>query len=120
VTAAFAAAWALSIGLPAGLAVPATHPGTRQAAEPEADLPLPPVPPSDLPADVAAPVPNVDLSAPPGPRREGTEVRPTLNQALPSYPGADPIPGTLYRSDLEQRRQFIPSPGVRVTVPLEK
>jgi hypothetical protein len=87
---------------------------------PEEALPIPPIPPDDAPTDQPAPVPNANLQPPPPPLREGPELRPTLNAGAPTLPGGDPVPGTLYRSEEEQRRQFIPNPGIQLVVPLQK
>jgi hypothetical protein len=98
-------------GAPAAYAVPVVT---------EPDLPVPPIPPEFPPGDTAAPVPDIDVS-PPAPLTEnGLSVHPTLNQGMREYPGGDPVPGTLYRSDQVQRRQFIPNPGIKLVVPLEK
>lgn len=96
---------------PAALAVP-------EPAEP--DLPVPPIPPAVVPGDTAAPVPNIDAGPPVPLTESGTTVQPSLNEGLRQYPGGDPVPGTLYRSEEQQRRLFIPSPGVKLVVPLEK
>ncbi len=93
--------------------------GAPPAAEPE-ELPVPPVPPENPPDDVAAPVPNADLSAPTPETNAGTRLRATLNERRPDLPGGDPIPGTVYRYDQEQKRQFIPNPGIQLVVPLQK
>jgi hypothetical protein len=106
------------VAVPARAAVP--PPGRGEPAPPEEELPVPPIPPDSPPDDVAAPVPNVDLYAPTGPVQEGTTVRGTLNERSPTLPGGDPIPGTLYRYDQEQKRQYIPNPGIQLVVPLQK
>ena len=87
-------------------------------ADPE--LPLPPTPPTDAPVSTEAPVPNRDLAAPPDRGGAGPTLVPTLDARPPVLPGGDPVPGTQYRSDLQQRRQFIPKPGIRLVVPLDK
>jgi len=69
---------------------------------------------------VAAPVPNADLSAPAAPDSSSPSLRATLNERPLDLPGGDPVPGTVYRYDQEQKRQFIPNPGIRLVVPLEK
>jgi hypothetical protein len=100
-----------------------TMPGAGHAAPPAAeqeDLPVPPVPPEHPPDDVAAPVPNADLTAPVPQASAGPSLRPTLNERPPDLPGGDPIPGTVYRYDQEQKRQFIPNPGIQLVVPLQK
>jgi hypothetical protein len=104
----------------AGLVV--VHPLAVRATQtaPEESLPIPPVPPVHPPADIAAPVPNADLYAPANATEDGVTLKPTLNERAPALPGGDPVPGTLYRSEEEQRRQYIPSPGFRLVVPLEK
>jgi hypothetical protein len=93
---------------------------TRAAAEQEEPLPVPPIPPADPPSDVAAPVPDTTLEAPGVTTEQGLAVKPTLNANPPKLPGGDPVPGTLYRLDQEQKRQFIPSPGLELVVPLQK
>ncbi len=97
-------------------------PAAARPIAPEAQpaLPLPPIPPANPPSDVAAPVPDRDILAPVPQSDGGVSVRATLDAHAPTLPGGDPVPGTLYRSEEEQRRQFIPNPGVIVTVPLEK
>jgi hypothetical protein len=86
----------------------------------EENLPVPPIPPDQPPNDVPAPVPNVNLAAPQAPSDDSVALRPTLNEHAPTLPGGDPVPGTLYRSELEQKRQFIPNPGVQLVVPFQK
>jgi hypothetical protein len=105
-----------------GLAVSfaATLPASATPTAPEESLPLPPIPPDDAPTDLPAPVPNANLQAPSAPVEGGPELRPTLNAHSPTLPGGDPVPGTLYRSDQEQRHQFIPNPGIQLVVPLQK
>ncbi len=104
----------------APIAAPIVAPIVAKVEAPEEDLPIPPLPPDHPPADVAAPVPNADLQAPPAPVSDGVAVRPTLNAGAPTLPGGDPVPGTLYRSEEEQKRQFIPNPGIQLVVPLQK
>ncbi len=86
----------------------------------EESLPIPPIPPDDAPTDLPAPVPNANLQAPAAHEQPGVVLRPTLNAGAPVLPGGDPVPGTLYRSEEEQRRQFIPNPGIQLVVPLQK
>lgn len=86
---------------------------------PSPSLPVPPIPPAHPPRDVAAPVPNANMLEPTAPTPEGPQWKPTLNERAPSLPGGDPVPGSLYRSEQEQRRQFIPNPGIRLVVPLQ-
>ncbi len=86
----------------------------------EENLPIPPIPPDDAPTDQPAPVPNANLQAPAASSQDGVALRPTLNARAPTLPGGDPIPGTLYRAEEEQRRQFIPSPVIQLVVPLQK
>jgi hypothetical protein len=86
----------------------------------EENLPLPPIPPVNPPLDVPAPVPDLNLHAPADPVQEGPVLKPTLTEQAPTLPRGDPVPGTVYRSDQEQRRQFIPKPGIQLVVPLEK
>ncbi len=90
------------------------------AGAPEETLPIPPIPPDNPPDDAVAPVPNVDIRAPAAPTQDGVTVRPSLNAHSPTLPGGDPVPGTVYRSDQEQKRQFVPNPGIQLVVPLEK
>jgi len=99
-----------------------TAPGPARAAPPPTaeELPVPPIPPDDPPSSVAAPVPNDDLFAPVPQAASGPSVRATLNERAPELPGGDPVPGTTYRYDQEQKRQFIPSPGIQLVVPLQK
>jgi hypothetical protein len=102
----------------ASMAIPAQ---ARPAPAPaEEELPVPPIPPEEPPSDVAAPVPNVNLSAPTPEGTTGPSVRATLNERPLDLPGGDPVPGTVYRYDQEQKRQFIPNPGVQLVLPLEK
>lgn len=82
-------------------------------------LPVPPIPPAHPPRDVAAPVPNANMQEPTAPTPAGPQWKPTLNERAPTLPGGDPVPGSLYRSEQEQRRQFIPNPGIRLVVPLQ-
>jgi len=87
---------------------------------PEPDLPLPPIPPEARPAGALAPVPDRSLSAPTPGDQPGLALKPTLNANPPALPGGDPVPGSLYQLEQSQRRQFIPSPGLRLSVPLGK
>jgi hypothetical protein len=107
----------LLLAFPVALAVPAAHAAPAAPAE---QLPEPPIPPYERPADTDAPVPNKDVSAPRPRLEEGTTIKPTLDSRPPTLPGGDPVPGTLYRSDQEQRHQFIPNPGVQLVVPIQK
>jgi hypothetical protein len=102
------------------LMLAAAQPASAAVAPPEESLPVPPIPPDHPPVDVPAPVPNVNLAAPRAPTDDSVAVRPTLNEHAPTLPGGDPVPGTLYRSELEQKRQFIPNPGVELIVPFQK
>jgi hypothetical protein len=111
----------LLLAIPAAVAAPAAYAAPRPALAPPAEqLPEPPIPPVDPPSDTDAPMPNQDLSAPRARLDEGPSIKPTLDSRPPTLPGGDPVPGTLYRSDQEQRRQFIPNPGVVLVVPLQK
>jgi hypothetical protein len=109
-------AWLAAFPPPARAATSAN----AAAGAPEESLPIPPIPPENPPDDVAAPVPNVDIYAPKAPTQDGVIVRPSLNARAPTLPGGDPVPGTVYRSDQEQKRQFIPNPGIQLVLPLEK
>ena len=101
--------------------IAALPPAAGAAPRPQEQmLPVPPIPPAHPPTDVPAPVPNEDIHAPPPLISTGPTVKATLNAQPPTLPGGDPVPGTLYRSQEEQRRQFIPNPGVMLIVPLEK
>ncbi len=109
---------AVALAAMASMAIPAQ---ARPAPAPlEEDLPLPPTPPDEPPTDEGAPVPNADLSAPTPETKTGPSVRATLNERPLNLPGGDPVPGTAYRYDQEQKRQFIPNPGVQLVLPLEK
>ena len=91
----------------------------RQAAS-EENLPIPPIPPDDPPQDIAAPVPDIDASGPRPAEQQGAALKPVLDSRPAPLPGGDPVPGTLYRADQEQKRQFIPNPGIRLVVPIQK
>ncbi len=110
----------LALGIWLAAFPPAARAARAATETPEESLPIPPIPPENPPNDVAAPVPNVDISAPAAPTQDGVTVRPSLNTRAPTLPGGDPVPGTVYRSDQEQKRQFIPNPGIQLVVPLEK
>jgi len=99
---------------------PATRAAPPQVEQLEENLPVPPIPPDSPPIDVPAPVPDTNLQAPTTPAEEGPVLKPVLNARAPTLPGGDPVPGTLYRSDQEQKRQFIPNPGIQLIVPLQK
>jgi hypothetical protein len=96
------------------------HTAPTAPIAPEQELPEPPIPPAHPPSDTAAPVPDVDLYAPQDAPQEGPALKPNLHEHSPTLPGGDPVPGTLYRSDQEQRRALIPSPGIDLVVPLQK
>jgi hypothetical protein len=98
----------------------ATLPARAAPPPPPEELPVPPIPPDQPPADLPAPVPDATLAAPVPPAGTGPSLRATLNERPPALPGGDPIPGTVYRYDQEQRHQFIPNPGIQLVVPLEK
>jgi hypothetical protein len=109
----------LLLAIPVALAVPAAR-AAHPPPPPAEQLPEPPIPPDEPPADTDAPVPNKDVSAPSPRLQEGATLKPTLDSRPPTLPGGDPVPGTLYRSDQEQRRQFIPNPGILLVVPIQK
>jgi hypothetical protein len=107
----------LVLAIPLALTAPS---GQAAPAPPAEDLPEPPIPPDNPPDEAPAPVPNVDAFGPRAPEQEGPVLKPVLDSRPRPLPGADPVPGTLYRSDQEQRRQFIPNPGIRLVVPIQK
>jgi hypothetical protein len=79
-------------------------------------LPIPPIPPAQPPTE-AAPVPDLNIVAPPGNERRSMV---TLDSGINHRPAPDPgygfSPGAQYRLD-DDRRLFI-LPGVSVHVPL--
>jgi hypothetical protein len=109
-----------AIALAVACAMAPTRPASAAPATAQEELPVPPIPPDQPPGDVAAPVPNADLYAPTPETQSGPSVRATLNDRPPDLPGADPIPGTVYRYDQQQKRQFIPNPGIELVLPLQK
>ncbi len=109
-----------AIALAAVYAMAFPSPGRAAPPPAQEELPIPPIPPDEPPSDITAPVPNADLSAPVPRTETGPSVRATLNERPPELPGGDPIPGTSYRYDQEQKRQFIPNPGIQLVLPLQK
>lgn len=81
------------------------------------NLPVPPIPPSSVPADQPAPMPNHDTPRP----LEATNTSPTVNFRMfrqTSFDHSDGFtPGSRFQ-DTEDRR-LIATPGLSVTVPLK-
>jgi hypothetical protein len=79
-------------------------------------LPLPPLPPDTPPAQVSAPLPRTDNSAPPEAVAEGPSVGIKLYRNRPYDPGVGFAPGSRYQS--AEDRKPIQTPGLGFRVPL--
>ncbi|WP_428485853.1 hypothetical protein [Rhodopila sp.] len=79
-------------------------------------LPLPPLPPDDVPVTEIAPVPDRDVAAPIAPPSE----QPSLNVKMYRSKSYDPslgfTPGSRYQSS--EDRKAIQTPGLSLSVPL--
>jgi hypothetical protein len=80
------------------------------------ELPVPPMPPDNPPADDTAPVPNVDARAPMVPLSERPSVDVKLYRSSPPDPSLGFAPGSRYQST--EDRKPIQTPGLSVSVPL--
>ncbi len=86
------------------------------AAAPETLLPVPPIPPSQPPTDMAAPVPDDDLR-PPVTVAEGDPQFKLQVYRVHRYDGSQGfLPGSRYEST--EDRKPIQTPGISVSVPL--
>jgi hypothetical protein len=79
-------------------------------------LPLPPVPPANIPVQEAAPVPNIDAQAPAAATSEGPTVAVKLYRFQDYDPSHGFTPGSQYQSS--EDRKPIQTPGFSVNVPL--
>ena len=83
-----------------------------------ADLPVPPVPPDDPALGEAAPMPNVNASAPVTPDSDRPRVDVRLYRAKSYYDtSAGFAPGSRYQDSEE--RKAIQTPGFSINVPLK-
>ena len=80
------------------------------------NLPVPPVPPADAPAD-EAPVPNIDARPPAARSSDGPSVDVRLYRSKPYDPSLGFAPGSRYQST--EDRKPIQTPGISVSVPLK-
>lgn len=85
---------------------------------PDENFPLPPVPPVKPPAFQAAPVPDLDLSAPAqAERNRGPELSPDLFNQRAYNSGQGYIPGSTIERQQQQRQ--LPVPGFNLKMPLQ-
>ena len=85
---------------------------------PDENFPLPPVPPAKPPAFQAAPVPDLDLSAPAqAQRNSGPELSPDLFNQRPYNGGQGYTPGSTIERQQQQRQA--PVPGFNLKMPLQ-
>jgi len=85
---------------------------------PDENFPLPPVPPVKPPAFQAAPVPDLDLSAPAqAERNSGPELSPDLFNQRAYNSGQGYIPGSTIERQQQQRQ--LPVPGFNLKMPLQ-
>jgi hypothetical protein len=103
--------WAMLI-LPLSLAAAPAHQGA---------LPIPPIPPDQLPTDGPAPTPDRDAAPPSTPPSEGTRIVPRLVR-VPTYANDfDRSEGYINGSRLQQDsdRRIAPSPGFDLQIPIK-
>jgi hypothetical protein len=85
---------------------------------PDENFPLPPVPPAKPPAFQAAPVPDLDLSAPAqAERNSGPEFSPNLFNQRAYNGGQGYTPGSSIERQQQQRQ--LPVPGFNLKMPLQ-
>lgn len=81
------------------------------------DLPVPPVPPANLPLPDTAPVPNPNAKAPVADPSDAPSVDVKLYRARPYDPGVGFTPGSRYQSN--EDRKPIQTPGLSFSVPIK-
>jgi hypothetical protein len=85
---------------------------------PEDNFPLPPIPPTTPPAFQAAPVPDIDLSAPAqAERNSGPQLSPDLFNQRAYNGGQGYTPGSTIEN--QQRQRQLPVPGFNLKMPLQ-
>jgi len=110
-------AWlALALGIATIAAAP------RRSAplvlSPDENYPIPPVPPASPPAFQAAPVPDLDLSAPAqAQRNSGPQLSPDLFNGPVYNGGQGYTPGSTIERQQQQRQ--LPVPGFNLKMPLQ-
>ncbi len=83
----------------------------------EGPLPVPPIPPAEIPAYETAPLPDQTLRPPPPPPRQGPAVSPTLfGGPQQEFRGDGYVPNSGVQALPE--RPWWPMPGVKLQVPL--
>ncbi len=80
-------------------------------------LPVPPIPPQVPPLADAAPVPDLNATAPVAPSSDQPTVNVRLYRARMFDPGFGFVPGSRYQSTEE--RKPIQTPGLSISVPLK-
>jgi hypothetical protein len=81
------------------------------------ELPVPPLPPGQAPADLAAPVPDNDLRNPVVASSDSPSFALKFYRARPYDPGMGFAPGSRYQTN--EDRKPIQTPGLSVSVPLK-
>lgn len=100
-----------------GLLVPLASLLAAAASPPtDADIPIPPIPPTNQPRYQSAPVPDQSFSAPIVPEATGTKIRPDLFNQRAYNGGQGYTPGSTIERQQEQRDK--PIPGINITMPL--
>lgn len=86
------------------------------AAAPDNDLPVPPIPPTQGPADIAAPVPDSDARGPLTLASEEARFKLQLYRVRRPDGSVGFLPGSRYETTEE--RKAIQTPGISFIVPL--
>ncbi len=81
------------------------------------DLPIPPLPPANLPVNEAAPVPDVDAVGPIAPASDKTTVNVKLYRNRMYDPSVGFVPGSRFQT--AEDRKPIQTPGFSISVPLK-
>ena len=103
-----------------GMATMAASPHRAKplALSPEDNFPLPPIPPATPPAFQAAPMPDLDLSAPEqAQRNSGPQLSPDFFDRRAYNGGQGYTPGSTIERQQQQRQ--LPVPGFNLKMPLQ-
>jgi hypothetical protein len=84
----------------------------------EVPLPIPPIPPTALPTDEAAPMPDRNAEAPREIRKDRVELTPSLFRPKTFTQGDGYLPGSSFKES-EQDRVLKPIPSLNLRVPLQ-
>jgi hypothetical protein len=89
---------------------------TFSAAAATNELPVPPIPPADLPPMETAPVPNIEAQAPATPESVAPSINVKLYRAQSFDPSQGFTPGSRFQTN--EDRKPIQTPGLSVSVPI--